>query len=129
MSVKVEKMATWRGFVHRISYKNDSSDDPHVLVVPGCTELCPLERFKGICPETTRFKETLEAIKKKNLNISLYTSYEGEGKRISLLVLESVFKNGSGQTSWLYVVLRAPPRGEGGRCEGWRAVPRGGGGV
>jgi hypothetical protein len=32
----------------RISYKNDTGNEPHTLVLPGCTELCPLERFKGM---------------------------------------------------------------------------------
>ena len=31
----------------QFSYRNDSSQKPHSLTLPGCSQLCPLERFKG----------------------------------------------------------------------------------
>lgn len=36
------------GPVLRISYKNDTNTEPYTLVLPGCTELCPLDRFKEL---------------------------------------------------------------------------------
>ena len=32
----------------QFSYRNDSSLEPHPLTLPGCNQLCPLERFKGL---------------------------------------------------------------------------------
>ena len=32
----------------QFSYRNDSSLEPHPLTLPGCSQLCPLERFKGL---------------------------------------------------------------------------------
>jgi hypothetical protein len=39
----------------RISYKNDSSNEPHILTVPGCSQLCPLDRFKGTVGFVSQF--------------------------------------------------------------------------
>lgn len=36
------------GPVLRISYRNESSREPYILTVPGCSELCPLNRFKEL---------------------------------------------------------------------------------
>jgi len=32
----------------KISWRNDSSVPPHVLTIPGCQQLCPLQRFKQL---------------------------------------------------------------------------------
>ena len=37
-----------QGLHVRLSYHNDSSQDPHILTLPGCEPLCPLHKFKGI---------------------------------------------------------------------------------
>ena len=46
-SMVVVELLDRQGLVVRVSYKNDSSEQPHLLTIPGCTQLCPLHRFKG----------------------------------------------------------------------------------
>ena len=31
----------------KVLYHNDSSVPPYVMTIPGCQELCPLNKFKG----------------------------------------------------------------------------------
>jgi hypothetical protein len=46
-SMVVVELLDRQGLVVRVSYKNDSSEQPHLLTIPGCTQLCPLNKFKG----------------------------------------------------------------------------------
>lgn len=46
-SMVVVELLDRAGLVVRVSYKNDSSEDPYVLTIPGCDQLCPLPKFKG----------------------------------------------------------------------------------
>jgi hypothetical protein len=46
-SMVVVELLDRQGLVVRVSYKNDSSEQPHLLTIPGCTQLCPLHKFKG----------------------------------------------------------------------------------
>ena len=32
----------------KISYRNDTNSPPHVLTIPGCHQLCPLQLFKQL---------------------------------------------------------------------------------
>jgi len=47
-SMVVVELLDRQGLVVRVSYKNDSSEQPHLLTIPGCTQLCPLHRFKDL---------------------------------------------------------------------------------
>ena len=47
-SMVVVELLDRQGLVVRVSYKNDSSAQPHVLTIPGCQQLCPLDRFKDL---------------------------------------------------------------------------------
>lgn len=46
-SMMLVELLDRQGLVVRVSYKNDSSPQPHVLTIPGCNQLCPLHQFKG----------------------------------------------------------------------------------
>ena len=39
------------GWKVSISYRNDTASHPHSLTLPGCQQLCPLERFEEITRE------------------------------------------------------------------------------
>ena len=45
-AILVELLDT-NGLHVKISYRNDSSQAPYPLTIPGCDHLCPLEKFKG----------------------------------------------------------------------------------
>jgi len=47
-SMVVVELLDRAGLVVRVSYKNDSSEDPYVLTIPGCDQLCPLSKFKDL---------------------------------------------------------------------------------
>ena len=36
------------GWHVKISWRNDTTRSPHVLTIPGCQQLCPLEHFKQL---------------------------------------------------------------------------------
>ena len=45
-AILVELLDT-NGLHVKISYRNDSSTSAFPLTIPGCSHLCPLEKFKG----------------------------------------------------------------------------------
>merc|ERR1712179_821547 len=47
-SMVVVELLDRAGLVVRVSYKNDSSENPYVLTIPGCDQLCPLSKFKDL---------------------------------------------------------------------------------
>ena len=47
-----------QGLHVRLSYHNDSSQDPHILTLPGCEPLCPLHKFKGISQNSLKRLKT-----------------------------------------------------------------------
>ena len=44
----------------KVLYHNDSSVPPYVMTIPGCQELCPLNKFKG--------KQDMRSLKSQALN-------------------------------------------------------------
>jgi hypothetical protein len=47
-TVMVELHRLDRNYYVQILYRNDTTVDPYVLVVPGCTELCPIIKFQQL---------------------------------------------------------------------------------
>jgi len=47
-SMVIVELLNRDGLVVRVSYKNDTSEDPYVLTIPGCEKLCPLAKFKDL---------------------------------------------------------------------------------
>ena len=45
-AILVELLDT-NGLHVKLSYRNDSSPSPYPLTIPGCDNLCPLDKFKG----------------------------------------------------------------------------------
>ena len=52
-----------QGLHVRLSYHNDSSQDPHILTLPGCEPLCPLHKFKGISLRSSQSENSLKRLK------------------------------------------------------------------
>ena len=47
-SLVIVELLEREGLHVRLSYRNDSSQPPYVLTMPGCEELCPLDKFKTL---------------------------------------------------------------------------------